>query len=110
MVSEGRGPEELFAYLRQIAPEALPKILGGAAVLSTTVFAAIVGIIADFYLTREPARALDALKYLEKTERFTLNVGMMDQKVKLKIRTALEENAKNASEQDRAKIAALKKY
>ena len=110
MVSDGRGSKELYAYFRQVSPDALPKLLGGAGVLSAALFATLLSIVAQFYLPLEPSRALDVLKNLEKTDRFALNVGITDQKVKQQIRTALEECAKNVNEQDRAKIAALKKY
>ena len=54
------------------------------------IFSQIAALIAHFYLPADLPRAAAVLRALERTERFSLNVGMMDAASKNSLRASLE--------------------
>jgi len=66
-------------WLHMVSPKKLFKLFKSAGSLSQDQLCAIIRALSKYVATKDPERALQALKYLAKTGRFGLNIAMVDE-------------------------------
>lgn len=104
-----RSSDQRWAYFAQIAPNAVVKLFSSGGALNTATFAGLLSMIVDSGFAADAARAIDYLSALERTDRFALNVNMLDKAIKARVADKLEQLTKGGNEEVASKAAAVRK-